>query len=193
MGKNTCFTLILIFSYWFEVANRLCGSAVHILFFYLPSSHFTDLSNMDCSVVVIVQCPVMSNSLWPHGLQHARPPCPSPSPRDCPSSCSLHLWSHPAISSSNAFFSFCPPSFPASVLPVNIQGWSPLRLTGLILLSKGLLGVFSSTTVRRHQFFGSLPSLLSTSHNHRDHWGDRSLDHPDPFWQSNVSALQHTV
>ena len=133
----------------------------------------------------------------------------------CPSSCSLRQWCHPAMSSSDPLF-FCPQSFPASgsfpvcwlftsddqnagasvsasVFPRSIQGWYPLRLTGLILLSKGLSGVFSSTTVRRHQFFGSLPSLPSTSHNHRDHWGDRSLDHPDLFWQSNVSALQHTV
>ena len=131
---------------------------------------------------------VVSNSLQPHGLQHARPPCPSPSPGVCPSSCSLHQWC-PAISSSDAFFSFCPQSFPASgtfaksclftsddqntgasalssVLPVNIQGWSPLRLTGLIsLMSKGLSGVFSSTTVPRHQFFSVLPSLWSSAHN----------------------------
>ena len=98
------------------------------------------------------------------------------------------LWCCPAISSSDAFFSFCPQSFTASVtfpmsclfasesqntrasasesvLSVNIQGWSPLRLTGLIsLLSKGLSGVFSSTTDKRHQFFGILPSLQSSSH-----------------------------
>ena len=97
---------------------------------------------------------VVSNSLQPHGLQHTRPPCPSPSPRVCPSSCSLHQWCCPAISSCEALFSFCPQSFPASgtfpmshlftsddqttgasasasILPVNIQGWSPLRLTGL--------------------------------------------------------------
>ena len=106
--------------------------------------------------------PVMSNSLWPHGLQYTRPPCLSPSPEICTSSCSLHQWCRPAISSSDALFSFCPQSFPASgtfsmshllasddqntwasasasVLPVNIQGWSPLRLAGFIsLLSKGL-------------------------------------------------------
>ena len=52
--------------------------------------------------------------LWPHGLQHTRPPCPSPSPGVCPSSCSLHCWCHPAILSSDALFSFCPWSFPAS-------------------------------------------------------------------------------
>ena len=127
--------------------------------------------------------------LWPHGLPHARPPCPSPSPEVCPSSCPLHWWCHSVISSSDALFSFCPQSFPksgtfpmshlftsddqntgasasASVLPVNIQCWSPLRLTGLIsLLSRALLGVFSSTTFQRHQFFRVLPSLQSSSHN----------------------------
>ena len=117
----------------------------------------------------------MSNSLWPHRLQPARPSCPSPSPGDCPSPCSLYRRRRPAISSSDAVFSFCPQSSPApgtflmsclfasddqnawasasaSVLPGNVQGWSPLRLTGVIsLLSKGLSGDFSSTTVRRHQ------------------------------------------
>ena len=107
----------------------------------------------------------------------------------CPSSCSLHQWCWPAISSSDAFFYFCPQSFPtsgifpmsclfasdeqntgtsasASILPVNIQGLSPLRLTGLISFpAKGLSGVFSRTAVGRHQFFGILPSLWSSSHN----------------------------
>ena len=62
----------------------------------------------------LFSCPIMSNSLQPHGLQHIRPPCLSPSPRVCPGSCSLHGWCHPANSSSDALFSFCPPSFPAS-------------------------------------------------------------------------------
>ena len=114
--------------------------------------------------------------------------CPSISPKVCPSSCSLHWWYHPAISSSNILF-FCPQSFlrsgtfpmswlfklddqntgisaSASVLLVNIQGWSPLKLISLIYLCKGLSGVFSGTTVWRHQFFGILPSLQSSSHNH---------------------------
>ena len=118
----------------------------------------------------VIECllfslPVVSNSLRPHGLQYARPPCPYPPPEVCPSSCPLHWWCHPDIQMS---FPVCPKSFPASgtfpmshlftsddqntgasasVLPVNIQGWFLLRLTGLIsLLSKGLLGVFSSTT-----------------------------------------------
>ena len=126
--------------------------------------------------------PVMSNSLQPHGLQHSRPPCLSPSLRVCPSSCSLHQWCYPAISSSDALYpstlnlSQHQETFPmshlfvsdnqntgvsvsASVLPVDIQGWSPLRLTGLISFqSKGLSGVFSSTTVGRLRFFGILPS-----------------------------------
>ena len=135
--------------------------------------------------------PVVSNSLRPHGLKHARPPCPSPSPEVCPSSCPLHQWCHPGIWSTDALFYFCPQSFPASgtfpmsrlfesddqntgasasasasALQTGIQGWFPLRLTGLIsFLSKGLSGVFSSTTVRRYQFFVALPSLQSSFHN----------------------------
>ena len=160
-------------------------------------------------------CPVMSNSLRPHGLQHTRPPCPSPSARVCASS--LHWWCHPAISSSDALFSFCPQSFPASgtfpmswlfasgdqntgastptsVFPVNIQGWSPLRFTGLVsLLCKGLSSVFSSTTVWRHQFFGFYflySPDLTTIH---EHWEDHSLDYMDLSQQSNTTAFQHTV
>ena len=139
--------------------------------------------------LLLASCPVMSDSLWPHGLQLARPPCPSPSPKVSPSSCPLHQWCHPAISSSAALFAFCPQSFPASgtfpmsqlfasddqnttasastsALPMCIQGWFPLRLTGLIsLLSKGLSRVFSSTTVWKHQFFGFLSFLWFSSHN----------------------------
>ena len=78
----------------------------------------------------------------------------------------------------------------ASVLPVNIQGWPPLSLTGWISL---LSGVFSRTTVRRHQFFGFLPSLWSSSHNRTWPLGNHSLDYTDLCRQSNVSAFQHTV
>ena len=137
----------------------------------------------------MLSCLVMSDRLWPHGLQHARPPCPSSSAKVCPSSCLLHRWCHPGISSSDVL-SFYPQSFPASgIFPVNqlftwddqntgvstsssilsrsIQGWFPLWLTSLIsVLSKGLSGVFSRTTVRRHQFYSAPPSLRSTSHNH---------------------------
>ena len=119
---------------------------------------------------------VMSSSLWPHGLQHTSLPCPSPSPRVCSNSCPLNWWWHPNISFSVTPFSSCPQSFPtsgpfpmsqlfisggqnigasalASVLPMNIQGWFPLGLTGLIsLLSKGLSRVFSNMTVRKQLF-----------------------------------------
>ena len=115
---------------------------------------------------------VVSNSLQPHELQHARPPCPSPSPGVYSNSCPSSQWCHPAISSSVVPFSSCPQSLPTSgsfpmsqlftwggqrstgvsasvsVLPMNIQDWSPLGWTGWISLqSKGLSGVFSSTTV----------------------------------------------
>ena len=117
---------------------------------------------------------VVSDSLQPHGLQHARLPCPSPSPRICSNS---HRWCHPTILSSVVSFSSCLQSFPpsgcfpmswlftsggqsiwasASVLAINIQDWLPLGLTGLISLqSKGL----ANTTVQKHQFFGTQPSL----------------------------------
>ena len=112
---------------------------------------------------------VTSISWWPHGLQHARPPYPSPTPGVYPNPCPLSQWCHPTMSSSVILFSSCPQYFPASgsfpkrrlftsgdqsigasasILPMNIQGWFPLGLTGLIsLLSKGLARVFSSTTV----------------------------------------------
>ena len=125
----------------------------------------------------------MSDSLWPHGLQHARPPCPSPTPRAYPNSCPSSWWCHPTISFSVIPLSFCLQSFPASgsrqmsqffawggqsigvsasasVLPVTTQDWSPLGWTGWISLqSKGLSRIFSNTTVQKHQFFGTQLSL----------------------------------
>ena len=135
-----------------------------------------------------VQLFSVSNSLQPHGLQHTSLPYSSPTPRACSNSCPSSRWCHPTISPSVILFSSCLQSFPASgtfplswlfksndqntgasastsVLPMSIQGWFPLRLTDLIMLSKGLSGIFSSTTVQRHQFFGVLPSLQSSSHN----------------------------
>ena len=130
----------------------------------------------------------MSDSLRPQGLQHARIPCLSPSPRACLNSCPWSRWCHPSISSSVTPFSFCLQSFPASgsfpmsqffasggqsigasasvsVLPMNIQDWFSLGWTGWISLqSKGLSRVFSNTTVWKHQFFSSQSSLWSTSH-----------------------------
>ena len=122
---------------------------------------------------------VMSDSLRPHGLQHARPPCPSPTPGACSNSCPLSWWCHPTISSSVIPFSSRLQSFPesgsfpvnqfftsggqsigisasASILAMNIQDWFSLGLTGLISLqSKGLSRVFSNTTVQKHQFFSA--------------------------------------
>ena len=149
------------------------------------------VSPQQCLLLLLLfSHPVMSDSLQPHGLMHIRPPCPSPSTRICTSSCSVHCWCLSAISSFYALFSLCSWSIPesetfpvshlfvsddqntrasasASLLPLSTQGWSPLRLNGFIsMLFKGLSGVFSSTTIWRHQFFGFLPSLRSRFHNH---------------------------
>ena len=131
---------------------------------------------------------VVSDSLRPDESQHARPPCPSPTPRvhSCPSS----QWCHPAISSSVVPFSSCLQSLPASesfpmsqlfasdgqstgvsalasFLPKNTQDWSPLKRTDWISLqSMGLWRIFSSTTVQKHQFFGTQLSSQSNSHIH---------------------------
>ena len=133
---------------------------------------------------------VMSNSLRPHELQHARPPCPSPTPGVHWDAHPSSQRCHPAISSSVVPFSSCPQSLPASesfaisqlftwggqsigvsasasFLPKNTQGWSPSEWTGWISLqSKGLSRVFSNTTVQKHQFFGTQLSSQSNSHIH---------------------------
>ena len=133
---------------------------------------------------------VVSNSLRPHESQHARPPCPLPTPGGHSNSCPSSPWCHPVISSSIVPFSSCPQSLPASesflmsqlfawggqstgvsalasFLPKNTQDWSPLEWTGWISLqSKGLSRVFSNTTVQKHQFFGAQPSSQSNSHIH---------------------------
>ena len=125
-------------------------------------------------------CSVVSDSLWPHELQHARPPCPSPTPRVHSNSHPSSPWYHPAISSSMVPFSSCPQSLPAlgsfqmsqlfssggqsigvsastSIFPMNIQDWFPLGWTGRIFLqSKGLSRVVSKTTVQKHQFCAQL-------------------------------------
>ena len=146
----------------------------HIHYFHLSSVQF-------CHSVV-------SDSLRPHELQHARPPCASPTSRVHTNSCPLSRWYHPAISSSVIPFSSCLRSFPASgsfpvsqffvsggqrigasasVLPMNIQDWFPLGWTDWISLqSKVLSRVFSNTTVQKHQFFSTQLSIWSTSHIH---------------------------
>ena len=133
---------------------------------------------------------VVSDSLQPHESQHAKPPCPSPTPEVYPNPCPSSQWCHPAMSSSVISFFSWPQSFPAlgyfpmsqlfawgsqsivvsastSVLPMNNQNWSPLGWTGWIFLqSKGLSRVFSNTTVQKHQFFHTQLFSLSNSHIH---------------------------
>ena len=133
---------------------------------------------------------VVSNSMRPNGLQHARPPCPSPTPGVYSNSCPLSQWCHPSISSSVVPISSHLQYFPAagyvlvsqffatggqsigvsvsaSVLPMNTQDWSPLGWTGWISLqSKGLTRVFPNITGQQHQFFGTQLSLYFNSHIH---------------------------
>ena len=158
----------------------------------------------------------MSDSLKPYELLYARLPCPLVSPWVCSNSCPLTRWCHPTISSFVAPFSSCPQSFPASrsfpmcqlivsggqllelhptasVVPMNIWGWFTLGLTGLIpLLSKGLLRVFSNTSVQKHQFFSAQPSLRSFISIH-DYWKNYSLDFVDFCQLIDVSAFEYTV
>ena len=156
-----------------------------------------------------VRCSVMSDSLRRYELQHARPPCPSPTLRVYPNSCPLSQWYHQTIHSSVVPFTSCPQSFPArgsfqmsqlfawggqsievsasaSVLPVNTQDQSPLAWTGWISLqSKGLSRVFSNTRVQKHQFFGAQPSWQCNSHTHT-----RPLEKPQPWPDGPLLAKQ---
>ena len=146
---------------------RLCPVAGHVPIFHVQV-HFSSAYS------------VMSDSLQPHGLQHTRLPCPSPTTRAYSDSCQLSQWCHPTISFSVIPFSSCLQPFPASGsvfkwvnsshqvgsigwsvhLPMNIQDWFPLWLTGLISLqSKGFSKVFSNTTVQKDRFFSAHLSL----------------------------------
>ena len=152
---------------------RLFRNQEKIVIFSIHWQFQHSVTMICCCCSVAQLCPTLCK---PHGLQHARLPFPSPSPRAC---CPLSRWCHLIISSSVVPFSSYLQSFPASgsfpmswlfasggqsigasasalVLPMNIQGWFPFGLTGLIsLLSKGLSRVFSNTTVWKHQFFGA--------------------------------------
>ena len=163
--------------------------------------------------IAVVQSLSRILTLWPHGLQHARLLCPPLSPRVCSNLCPLSQWCYLTISSSVTSFSSCPQSFPASgslsmsqffasggqstgastlasVLPMNIQGWFPLGLTGLISLqSKGLSRVSSNTTVQKHQFFGAQPSLWSNSHIIHDYWENHSFDYQDLCLQRDAFSF----
>ena len=156
----------------------------------------------------------MFDPLWPHGPQHTRLSCPSPTPGAYSNSCPSCWWCHPTISSSVVPFSSCLQSFPASgsfpksqlfasggqnigvsasasVFPMNIQHWFPLGWTGWISLKfKGLSRVFSNTTVQKHRFlvlsFLYSPTLTSI----HDYWKNHSLDWTYLCWQNNISAFQ---
>ena len=157
---------------------------------FLSSETPTLMYSLDFQVLSVqFSCSVVSDSLWPHELQHARPPCPLPTHGVYSNSYSSSRWCHPIISSSVIPFS-CLQSFlesgslpmgrffsssgqrigvsaSASVLLMNIQDWFPLGWTSWISLqSKGLLRVFSNTTVQNHQFFSAQPSSQSNSHIH---------------------------
>ena len=153
----------------------VCVMAFWVIFFFsffaMPQSMWDPL--------LLFSLSVGSDSLWLHRLQHARSPCLPPSPRV--NQTQVH-WVNVAIQPSHPLspLLLLPSIFPASgsfpmsqlfvsggasasVLPMNIQGWFPLGLTGLILQSKGLSRVFSNTTVQKHQFF-STHSLWSNSY-----------------------------
>ena len=167
------------------------------------------LTSITDSVDMLLSSPsVVSSSLKPHGLQHSKLLFPSLPPGVCSNSCPLSQWCHPTISSSVIPFFSCFQSFPASgsssvsqffpsggqsigpsasVLPVHIQAWFPLGLTGLIsLLSKGLSRVFSSTTVQKHQLSLFYGPTLTYIH---DYWKNHCFAYMDLYWQSDVSAF----
>ena len=172
------------------------------------SAYFWDSVMLLCILVVQFSCSVVSNSLQPHELQHARPSCPSPTPRAYSNSCILCWWCSPTISSSLVPFTSCLQSFAASgslrmnqlftsgvqnigvsasasLFPMNIQNWFPIAWTGWIsLLSKGLSRVFSSTIVQKHQFFSTQFSLWSNFHIHT--W---LLEKPRWTFVGNVSVF----
>ena len=151
------------------------------------SIHFLASDTLNLTVWIQFSCSVVSHSLWPHGLQHARPPCPSPTPRAYSNSCPSRRWCHSTISFSVFPFSSCLQSFPAlgsfpvsqlftsggrsigvsasaPVLPMNSQDWFPLGWTGWISLqSKELSRILSNTTVQKNQFFSAQLSFFSHS------------------------------
>ena len=166
--------------------------------------------------LVQFNCSVVSDSLWPHGLQHARPPCPSPTPGVYSNSCPLSWWCHPTISSSVVPFSSCLQSFPASgsfpvshlfasggqsvgvsasasVLSMNIQGWFSLGLTGSfridLLSAKGTLSSFIQHCNWKHWFFSAQPFYGPTLKSIHNYWKNHRFDYMDFCWQSNVSAF----
>ena len=185
------------YSCWvFSVSNHVHVREIHnlglVTVVLVPRTHAENLGHVEDLIFNSVQFSrsVVSDSLLPDELHHARPPCPSPTPGVHPASHPSSWWCHPAISSSVIPFSSCPQSLPssgsfpmsqlfpwgghsigvsasASVLPMNTQDRSPLGWTGWISLqSKRLSRVFSNTTVQKHQFFCTQLSSQSKSHIH---------------------------
>ena len=174
-----------------DFPGKSTGVGCHCLLWYFPLCIYKYFGIFFESLSVSqLSRSVVSDSLEHHGLQLARPPCPLPTLRASSNSCPSSQWCHPTISSSVIPFSSCFQSFPASgsfpmseffasggqsigasasasILPVKIQDWFHLRLTGLISLqSKGFSRFFSNTTVQKHSFFGTQLSLWSNSHIH---------------------------
>ena len=164
-------------------------------------------------MLLLFSCTVVPHCLCHPGLKHARPPCPSLSPGVFSNLCPLSWLCHSTISSSITPFSSCHESFPASeslpmsrifnsggksfgasasasVLPINIQGWLPLELSGLIsLLSKWLSRVISSTTIPKHRFFSTQPFYGTIFTSVHDYWENHSFGYMDLCWQSDISAF----
>ena len=178
------FACVYLTRSYLYITNEACFNLVHP-YFFVPGWVFI-LNYKNVSHISSFSHSVISNFLRPHGLQHARLLCPSLTPGACSHSCPLSRWciqpSHPLsspfpsalnLSQHQGLFQWVGSLHQVakviriSVLPVNIQDWFPLGLTGLISLqSKGLSRVFSNTTVQKHQFFSAQPSSQSNSHIH---------------------------
>ena len=197
--NRNVFRLSNTYSFYYSLIGKL--------YYFLCLLNFTDLYISS----VQFSCSVVSNSLRPHGLQHTKPPCPSPTPGAYSNSCPQSQWCHSAISScfpllllpsifpsirvfSNelAFLIRWPKywSFSFSISPSNeYSDWFPLGWTGWISLqSKGLSRVFSNTTVQKHQFF-SIQLYSPTLTSIHDYWKNHSFDYMDLCRQNDVSEF----
>ena len=188
----------ILFEYVLCMLCSCSGCLLNILLPFFPQKLI--LSRQHGSNSVQFSRSVVSDSLWPHGLQHARPPCPSPTPGVYSNSCPLSWWGHPTISSSVFPFSSCLQCFPASgsfpmsqffasggqsigvsasasVLPMNSQDWFPLGWSGWISLQfKGLSRLFTTTIIQEHQFFVLSFLYSPTLTSIHDYWKNHSFD-----------------
>ena len=180
-------------------AGSLLNGEIWVYYYYgFHNKYIMYSSHM--LIIILFTPSVVSNSLWPYGLQHTRLPCPSPSPGACSNSCPLSQWCHPTISTFVVPFSSCPQSFlasgyflmnwlfisggqiiqvsaSASVLPMNSQCWLPLGLSGWIPLKfKRLSRCFSNATVQEHQCYGFHLLYGPTLTSIHDYWKNNSFD-----------------